>query len=293
MNRSIKMARRVGLLTCVALSAFTGRSLAETFSLSGDFSAADNSTNSTWSYRMDDRGSNPSSFPLLTVNNRDANEIWGSTFPTPPRMWSDESGYWGIGRNDSGEMQFSSLNDTRWEPGEVLFHPSHGNTSAGLVVCWTAPENMEIDVHYKFAAASPHGNGIGYQIIVRSGRDDSDIVALENIGTEVIQDLYRLVVSKGDQLLFRFHTCGDAVGDITLADIVITSRPVAEPSEVILQPFGGKIAEGTHIHLLRSSDGRWRVSMVQEWRAYCWHDRSQLPHRELENFRRWNLFRPD
>ena len=72
---------------------------------------------------MDDSNNPSPAFPLLTLAKRNANELWGSEFSKPPMMWSTESGYWGIGRNDTGEEQVSGQNGTHWAPGEVLFHP--------------------------------------------------------------------------------------------------------------------------------------------------------------------------
>ena len=109
------------------------------YSLAGDFSCTDNRTNSTWSYRLDDFANTPPTFPLLTSGNRDANALWGSDFPAPPMMWSDATGYWGIGKNVTGKELFSTRNGTRWAPGEVLFHPKGGASPARLVIAWTAP----------------------------------------------------------------------------------------------------------------------------------------------------------
>ena len=85
-----------------------------TFCLASDFSYTDNDTNSTWSYRLDDSEKRPPAFPLLTLTNRDANAVWGSDFAEPPQMWCKESGYWGIGKNQTGKEQFSSRNGMKW-----------------------------------------------------------------------------------------------------------------------------------------------------------------------------------
>ncbi|MCX6996434.1 MAG: GH32 C-terminal domain-containing protein [Kiritimatiellaeota bacterium] len=134
-----------------------------TYSLAGDFSYTDNRTNSTWSYRLDDFTNSPHAFPLLPSAKRDANALWGSDFPAPPLMWSDAAGYWGIGRNLTGRELYSTRNGTKWAPGEVLFHPKDGAPPSGLVVGWTAPGNMVINVHYSLG----RGTGQGADITVK------------------------------------------------------------------------------------------------------------------------------
>jgi hypothetical protein len=235
----------LGLLASACLAEFLATLRAATYSLAGDFSYTDNRTNSLWSYRLDDFASPSPAFPLLTSTNRDANGLWGSDFPTPPLMWSEASGYWGIGRNLTGKELFSSRNGTTWAPGEILFHPKGGASPSGLVVGWTAPSNMVIDVRYTLGRGAEQGNGIGYQIIKRIGGVDVDVVTLENIGGGLTNDLTGIVVAQGDQLFFRFNTCGDSSGDISRADIRIEGRSLAAAGAMAAQPCGGTIAAGS------------------------------------------------
>lgn len=197
----------------------------QTWSLAKDFSDTENHAEGVWSYRLDDHQATPPTFPLLTHNDRDANRIWGSDFKTPPRMWSEASGYWGIGRNNTGTELFSSRNQARWLAGDILLHPKLGESPAGLVVCWTAPKELEIDVQYAFALASPQSDGVGYSIVKRDQRVDTEIAALENIGGGVVNELHHVSVAQGDQLFFRFHTAGAAGGDIVQAGITIIGHP--------------------------------------------------------------------
>ena len=107
---------------------------AQPYSLAGDFTYAENNANSLWSFRMDDYANNPPTFlPLLNDTSRDAAVMWGTPFATPPMMWSEGGGYWGIGKNLTGKEQFSTRNGTRWAPGELLFHPKAGADSSRLV----------------------------------------------------------------------------------------------------------------------------------------------------------------
>ena len=218
---------------------------AASFSLAGDFSYTENSSNSLWSYRLDDFAHQPPDFPLLSSTNRNANTVWGSDFPTPPTMWSDDSGYWGIGENLTGRELFSSKNGTRWASGEVLFHPKGGASPAGLVVGWTAPSNMVIEVKYALGHATGDGNGIGYRIGKRSAGADSEIVALDGIGSGLTNELTGLVVAKDDQLFFRFNTRGDPSGDISRAAITIQGLPWAAAQAMASHPSGGTITAGS------------------------------------------------
>ena len=248
--------RRFAPIVLLHFTFITGALLAQesqgrgtTYSLADDFSYTDNGTASTWSYRLDDSASPSPSFPLLTLAKRNSNELWGSDFPKPPLMWSEESGYWGIGRNDTSEEQVSSKNGTRWARGEVLFHPKSGGSPAGLVIGWTAPERMLIDVSYTFGRGSLQGNGIGYEILRRSDGKDAHLVDLRNIGSSVSNELNGLLVAKGEQLFFRFNTSGDPVGDITQAEIVINGRQAAVAPAIALQPADGTVVEGSDLTL--------------------------------------------
>jgi beta-fructofuranosidase len=216
---------------------------AVSFSLARDFSYTENNPTSVWSYRLDDFTNTPPTFPLLTLTNRDANGLWGSDFPTPSMMWSDSTGYWGIGRNATGKEQFSTRNGTRWAPGEVLFHPKAGDPPSRLVIGWTAPSNMVIDLKYTFGRAAEQGDGIGYEIIKRTGRVDTKVVALDNIGSSLTNELMGIAVAKGDQLFFRFDTCGDPGGDISRADIKI--QAITDMAAQVIHPSNGSITEGS------------------------------------------------
>lgn len=245
MNESRSRRLRLDLLACAGLALLRGATQAATYSLADDFSYTENRTNSLWSYRLDDFAHPVPAFPLLTMTNRDVNALWGSSFPTPPLMWSEASGYWGIGKNLTGSELFSARNGTRWAPGEVLFHPKGGAAPAGLVVGWTAPSSMVIDVHYTLGRGAEQSNGIGYQITRRSGGADLDVARLENIGSGLTNDLTGIVVAQGDQLFFRFDPCGDPVGDISRADIRIEGKPTAVAGPMANRPWGGTIAEGS------------------------------------------------
>ena len=224
------------------------------FSLAHDFSDAENDVSRIWSYRMDD-GSRPAPvFPLLGPAKRDANALWGSDFARPPVMWSEEAGYWGIGRNTSGEEQVSTRNGVRWAPGEVLLHPRGPApaTPAGLVIAWTAPEPMRIDLTYTFGRASIHGNGIGYEIIRRTSAGDAHLISLKNIGRDLANELNGVRVAQGDQLLFRFHTDGEPTGDIIRVGIVIRGE-LGAALEPAVMPASATITAGSDLSLIGPS----------------------------------------
>jgi len=129
---------------------------AATYSRAGDFSSTENRANSVWSFRLDDPAKRPRAFlPLLASNKLNAKMLWGPDFGNPPMMWSECTGYWGIGKNTTGVEQTGS--GVTWAPGEVLLHPKDGAAPAGLVIAWTAPRGMVIDVNYTFARAMAQG----------------------------------------------------------------------------------------------------------------------------------------
>jgi PEP-CTERM motif len=238
------MRKSIPILVCplIALAGVIGTSrecqAAITWSLADDFSYAQNSDTSTWSYRLDDNSGN---YPLLTTNTRNANDLWGTTFANPPQMWSDPSGYWGIGKNLSGVTQTSSFSNTNWAPDEVLFHPE-GAIPGRLVVSWLAAADMTIDVRYLFGNAMDLGNGIGYSIIHRSGATDTVLVdwgqgdsyiGQPGLASDLISNLH---VKAGDRLFFRFDNWADAGWDVSRAGIFISQVP--EPSSLALCALG-------------------------------------------------------
>lgn len=235
----------LGLLVFASLAAIGRAAQPATFSLADDFSYTENRTDSTWSYRLDDLANNPHTFPLLTSADRDANALWGSTFLVAPKMWSDASGYWGIGKNIRGKEQISPPNGTKWAPGEVLLHPKGGASPSGLVVGWRAPSRMVINVKYTVGAAAAQTNGIGLKILKRIGGVDTDIVATVNVGNRIANKLTGITVAQGDQLFFRFDNCGDPGGDIARVGITVTGTPLAAGQGIVAQPCGGVIVEGS------------------------------------------------
>ncbi len=191
-------------LVCMCYGVIPDSIRAETWSLSQDFSVTENDLDSTWSYRLDDGDGETPNFPLLATSDRDANELWGSDFATPPMMWSGPSGYWGIGRNSTAGTLFSSRNDTNWPAGEILLHPGAGSTPNGLVICWKAPGEMVVDVRFIIATASPHSNGVGYSIFHRGPDGDTEIVALEKVGESITNELNGIRVEMEDRVFFPF-----------------------------------------------------------------------------------------
>ena len=102
-------------------------------------------------------------------------------------MWSDATGYWGIGKNTTGTELVSTRNGTIWKPGEVLLHPKGktGESTSGLVIVWTAPKRMTVEAAFSFDLAAIQSSGIGYRIVQRGAHGDRPIVAIKNIGTGV------------------------------------------------------------------------------------------------------------
>lgn len=229
------------LLASASLAAFLTSAQAATYSLAGDFSYTENNENSLWSFRMDDYANNPPTFlPLLASTSLNANDLWGTAFATPPQMWSEGTGYWGIGKNTSGEEQ--DAGGVAWAPDEVLLHPKGGGSPARLVICWRAPQSMVVNLHYSFRKAMPCGNGVGYELRTRIGGADTEVVGFNNIGGGMTGDQLGLSLGAGDQIFFRMDTWGDAGCDITGAAIEITE--VAGSLVIDTDPSGGTVAEG-------------------------------------------------
>ena len=216
-----------------------------TFSLANDFSSTVNSTDSTWSYRLEDSSKTPPEFPLLQLATRDANQLWGSDFQAPPRMWSEAEGYWGIGKNTTGNELVSTRNGTNWKPSEVLLHPKGGGSPLGLVICWKSPASLVLDVSFSFGLAATQSTGIGYKVTKRSGGLDTAVVALDNIGSSIAHEVNRFVVAKGDQLFFRFNDCGEPGGDIVRVDIQIRGTALDKERARAAWPYSASIAAGS------------------------------------------------
>jgi hypothetical protein len=260
----LPIIRRV-LATLLAFAALPGLPVIAqtvTYSLADDFTYdtnLPNDSNSPWSYRLDDWQSNPQTFlPLLDTTDHNANEVWGTDFMDPPKVWSLGADYWAIGKNLSGDEQYSAITGTFWEPGDVLFWPKGGNTAPSrMVIGWTSPHKGVMDVYYTFDRASEVGNGIGYSLAYRTGGTTSDLVGFTQIGVTYTDQQSGLPVNKGDQLFFRFDSWGPFEGDISRASIVITVTPdtySAKP-EIISQPAGGTAVVGRSFTFSVSATG--------------------------------------
>ena len=57
-----------GPVALAVLAVLLSPAQAATYSLASDFSYTENRTDSTWSYRLDDRANDPPAFPLLTLD---------------------------------------------------------------------------------------------------------------------------------------------------------------------------------------------------------------------------------
>ncbi|MDB6036117.1 MAG: C-terminal target protein [Verrucomicrobiales bacterium] len=236
-----------GLLAAVSLAALlatpTRAATPATYSLAGDFTYAENNADSLWSFRMDDFANNPPTFlPLLNDTSRDAATLWGIPFPTPPILWSEGGGYWGIGKNTTGVEQ--SAGGVVWAPNEVLLHPKGGGSPARLVIAWRAPRAMVVNVHSSFRKAMTCGDGVGYELRTRIGGVDTEIIGFGagNIGAGVTRDHLGLSFGAGDQLFFRIDTWANAGCDVTGAAVEITE--IVGGPEITTGPSGGTVPEG-------------------------------------------------
>ncbi len=220
----------------------------EVFSLAQDFSLTRNDATSMWTFGLGDPAQT-SNLRFLPVSGRDANQLWGSDFAAPPRMWADDKGYWGVGRNDSGVPQISTRNGTAWQPGEILLHPKGGGGPDGLVMGWTAPRELVLDLCYAFGLAAQGSDGAGLKVLHMKPTGTEERIAIPNIGVGITNQLHGLRVRAGDRILFHIDTAGDPGGDIVRADIRMTPRkPNAGPGSVV-EPSEAQVALGSDLTL--------------------------------------------
>lgn len=212
------------------------------YSLAADFSLANNGGNQPWSYGYDEVASEPVRFAALTNSTLNANDLWGTDFANPPRLWSSEpTQYGGIGRNTSGVVQTSSSGIT-WNPDEVLLRPKATDPFPGrLTLRWTAPADLTIDVDFAFERALDAGS-VGYSLVKRTSEGDAFLVTWtgQTSGGALSNSLSGLTVSTGDKLFWRIDSWGGAVeDDITKASIIITPATYSTPPAILSQPAGG------------------------------------------------------
>ncbi len=270
-----KLARRTKLLVACGIVYMTASLLVraevnadandgQRHSLAREFALDKNGAADGWSFRLFAEKETADASPILRVSSRTANDLWGSNFDAPPRMWSHAEGYWGIGRNDSERELISTRNDTRWSPGAILLHPKghEDDGPAGLAICWTAPQDAWLDLRYSFALAARASNGVGLRVVKRSPVGAVEVVALGNIGQRIAHVVRGLAVNKGDEIQFEVDTCGDAAGDIVKADVVVKTRTRRAERAKALQPSGGTVSEGSRFTFVAPADGAKSV----QWR---------------------------
>ncbi|MEN9734806.1 MAG: hypothetical protein RLZ45_2801 [Verrucomicrobiota bacterium] len=235
----------------------------EVFALADGFSPGRNEAHTTWTFQVGNPEKGASGLRFLAVSGRDANQLWGSDFTAPPRMWADADGYWGIGRNDSGVPQVSTRNDTTWRPGEVLLHPRGGEAPADLVIGWTAPRGLALDLRYAFSLAAQGSDGVGLRVLRWTPAGPEQLVTLPNIGLGITHQLRGLGVQKGDRLLFCIDTAGDPGGDIVRADIRITARTMASAVASGVEPTEAEVTLGSDLTLVATGPARRGVQWMK------------------------------
>lgn len=230
------MKPSISLYVCGTFLCLAGRLGAATWSLADDFSLGAN-PNGAWAYQLEATAPDDDTVYTPVGIQRTANEIWGTGFATTPMMLAEGSGFWGIGRNDTGVTQTSA--NVSWGPGEVLFHPKpdFGGNGGRFVISWQAPADMAIDVDWSYAKRMTIGvNGVGMGVLHESGGGN---MVLRPFGNPegAAGSFDNLAVLAGDKLHFRFDNWGDAGGDITWADIRVSQIP--EPTALTLIGLAG------------------------------------------------------
>lgn len=237
----------LGVVVVFALSS-AAQAVSYSGSLAGDFDTSNgaNSATSVWSFWQDVEANQPPVLALLGTNTRDANDLWGTDFGTPPTMWSNASGAVGIGKNTSGSTQTDTTGTgISWAPDTVLLNPTPGFPGNGrVVVSWRAPAAGIIDASWTFTKATTGGNGVGYMLYVERAVTPQILVNWTGPtgGGPLTSSLTDFVVSAGDRLLWRmdnWDNWGDPPSqDMTLAEITITGELVPEPSSGLLLSLG-------------------------------------------------------
>ena len=104
-------------------------------------------------------------------------------------------------------------------------------------------------------------------------------------------DLTGIVVAQGDQLFFRFDTCGDPSGDISRAAIHIEGRPLVATRAIAVQPAGAAIAAGSDFIFSVPATGARTFQWRKNGHAHSRRDECQLPNPQREADRRRHLLR--
>jgi len=240
----------------VALCGAVSPVQAATYSLATDFSLSNNGTGGNpWSYCLDKVVGEPVQPFTLGNNTRNANTMWGTSFATPPTMWSDltgdTSGVAGIGKNLTGVTLTDAGTGISWAPGEILLRPVYyGTPYTRFVIGWTAPSAGTIDGNWTFskAATAGAGDGVGYMLI-RGGAT----TPIQGFGSQtppnttngpMSSSFTGLSVAAGDKLWWRMDAWGSAgTNDITKAAITITmagepATDIPEPATMVLLGTG-------------------------------------------------------
>jgi len=254
----------LGVLLAAGAAVGSGDEGIEIFSLAEGLSMDRNDALSMWTFQVGDPSAPPANLRFFSGPQRDANQLWGSDFAMPPRMWADAEGYWGIGRNDFGVAQVSTRNGTTWRPGEVLLHPKGGEVPAGLVIGWTAPRALVVDLRHAFGLAAQGSDGAGLRVLRWTPAGSEELVALSNIGVGITHQLNGLRVQPGDRILFHIDTAGDPGGDIVRADIRMTARKPDSGSASVIEPSEAQVALGSDLTLSVSGGSTDAIQWSQD-----------------------------
>lgn len=250
MNKSLQVV--VVVLSVLMGAVVTADAALYTASLVDDFSLSSNSSTDTWSYRQSawaEAAPSPRFDFLLPENTRTANDLWATSFATPPTMRSGTAFNWGIGKNSSGNQTSGALT---WPDGTVMLRPDFFGTGLiadpnRMVVSWRAPSAMTVNASWSFSRMSgvASGDGVAVQIdsfiggLFTTGLNGSTFsgTSPRTDGGPVADSITSLAVSAGDRLFWTIDNWANETEDMTMASITINQVP--EPASFGMLVLGG------------------------------------------------------
>ncbi len=196
-----------------------------TFDVATDFSFANNTESSTWSYRYATDLERDGDYLLYTTVNPIADP-----FTVKPSVWNDGddgSPAW-VGKNTTGGDQISGGgNNWNWQADDVMFHPGVGRLS---VISWLAPQSGTLTLNYQLSD-DISGGPVSWFIEQNSSVQTLANGSLTSQATTGPQQL-STTVAQGDRINFLLDPIGSIGTDAVVinASLSLQTNSVPEPA---------------------------------------------------------------